>query len=593
MENGNSDVKDNVDSNDSKNEEEEKELMTFVNEIESRLELKKKQRRENEKSKIVYSDESFFVKLDSSIKKNSAFVKKLKNITETQREQIFKDMNSLNLTKYISEVASAIVEAKLKMSEIPMVIQLCSALHQRYSEFSPQLLEAWSKNLPKKSSDSINSSKMRIDLRLFAELISSGVFPPKEGLQALGNLLILLTDKDKETHNNLNIILSFCRHCGDDYAGFLPRKYRLLSEKYSVKIPKSDFLPSDRQKAVNVLLRDYYKSLCTHVVNDHKTLKKQEKQIIKSLKMKGEVSKEKKEKFEASQLDWQKLWSSTQQFADILDQDLPELPLDTLDAEDNEELNLMNFDVSNRFKGQPEFEASSLWEDEDTRTFYQQILDLKSIIPSILYKDSVKEEEIKEEKANTEDELKKDDKLTASEAEDIENEDVGEELEVLVDVNEVEEAEASDEETNKDSGEKPSNKILMDAFLNTLENCVNRDMIDKSAVNFCTNLNTKNNRKKLAKALFTVPRTRLDLLPFYARFVAQVAPVMPQVATDLVNYLKQDFRFLFKKKDQINIESKVKNVRFIGELVKFEIFPKADALHFLKVCLLIFRNLIC
>lgn len=584
MENGNSDVKHNVDSNDSKNKEEEKELMTFLNEIESRLELKKKQRQENDKSKIVYPDESFFVKLDSSIKKNSAFVKKLKNVTETQREQIFKDMNSLNLTKYISEVASAVVEAKLKMSEIPMVIQLCSALHQRYSEFSPQLLEAWNKNLPKKSSDSINSSKMRIDLRLFAELISSGVFPLREGLQALGNLLILLTDKDKEAHNNLNIILSFCRHCGDDYAGFLPRKYRLLSEKYSVQIPKSDFLPSDRQKAVNVLLRDYYKSLCTHVINDHKTLKKQEKQIIKSLKMRGEVSKEKKEKFEASQLDWQKLWSSTQQFADILDQDLPELPPDTLDAEDSEELNLMNFDVSNRFKGQPEFEASSLWEDEDTRTFYQQILDLKSIIPSILYKDSVKEEEIKEEKANTEDELKKDDKLAASEAEDIENEDLGEALEVLVDVNEVEEVEASDEETNKDSSEKPSNKILMDAFLNTLGNCVNRDMIDKSAVNFCTNLNTKNNRKKLAKALFTVPRTRLDLLPFYARFVAQVAPVMPQVATDLVNYLKQDFRFLFKKKDQINIESKVKNVRFIGELVKFEIFPKADALHFLKVC---------
>ena len=40
-----------------------------------------------------------------------------------------------------------------------------------------------------------------------------------------------------------------------------------------------------------------------------------------------------------------------------------------------------------------------------------------------------------------------------------------------------------------------------------------------------------------------------------------------------------------KKKDQINIESKLKTVRFIGELVKFKMFPKSECLHCMKVSL--------
>lgn len=49
-----------------------------------------------------------------------------------------------------------------------------------------------------------------------------------------------MTASDKEEHGNVNILLSFCRHCGEDYAGLMPRKYRLLNEKFNMEIPKSD-----------------------------------------------------------------------------------------------------------------------------------------------------------------------------------------------------------------------------------------------------------------------------------------------------------------------------------------------------------------
>ncbi|KAL8219086.1 UNVERIFIED_CONTAM: Regulator of nonsense transcripts upf2 [Gekko kuhli] len=86
-------------------------------------------------------------------------------------------------------------------------------------------------------------------------------------------------------------------------------------------------------------------------------------------------------------------------------------------------------------------------------------------------------------------------------------------------------------------------KLIVDAFLQQLPNCVNRDLIDKAAMDFCMNMNTKANRRKLVRALFIVPRQRLDLLPFYARLVATLHPCMSDVAEDLCSMLKGDFRF--------------------------------------------------
>jgi len=133
-------------------------------------------------------------------------------------------------------------------------------------------------------------------------------------------------------------------------------------------------------------------------------------------------------------------------------------------------------------------------------------------------------------------------------------------------------------------------KALMDVFVQQLPNCVNRELIDKAAKEFLLSLNTKLNRKRLVSALFQVQRTRLDLLPFYARFVATLQPCMPEISTDLAALLSNDFRFHVRKKDQINIESKIKTARFIGELVKFSMFPRLDALNCLKTLLADFKH---
>ena len=179
---------------------------------------------------------------------------------------------------------------------------------------------------------------------------SGGIFTLKEGLPILGNLLTLLVTSDKDNHSNINIILTFCRHCGDDYAGLTPRKMRLLSDKFDLPLIKSDFLPCDRQRGLRNLLKDYYKTLTIHIVRDHKSLQSLERQNRRTLISKGELSDKRKEKFEQAQIAFQKLWSASQQLADILDEDIPELPPDSPDSFDDMDESICNLDTTNRFK---------------------------------------------------------------------------------------------------------------------------------------------------------------------------------------------------------------------------------------------------
>ena len=54
--------------------------------------------------------------------------------------------------------ASAISEAKLKMSDVHSAVYLCSLIHQRYASFAPFLLENFQKCLLNKKDDGKVSS---------------------------------------------------------------------------------------------------------------------------------------------------------------------------------------------------------------------------------------------------------------------------------------------------------------------------------------------------------------------------------------------------------------------------------------------------
>lgn len=67
-----------------------------------------------------------------------------------------KDLKSLNLTKYVSEIAAALVEAKLKMTDVQAAVNICLYLHRHYTEFTHHLLENWQKALSCKKDEKVN-----------------------------------------------------------------------------------------------------------------------------------------------------------------------------------------------------------------------------------------------------------------------------------------------------------------------------------------------------------------------------------------------------------------------------------------------------
>ena len=531
-------------------------LNSYIDELEGRMTAKAELREANSAA-TNERQEVCFSALDSSLKKNTAFVRKLKSFTESQKESVIRDMLTLNLTKYVSEVAAALVEVKLKMTDVPAAVEVCSALHCRYADFSPQMMEIWHKVLSFRKDEKVsNPSKLRVDLRLYADLVSVCVLPRREALPLLGQTLQVLVAQDRADHANISVLLSFCRHSGEEYASLTPRRVRQLAERHSRSLPNPGLLPPEKQKNVRQLFKDYYASVAKHLVSEHQALLGVQRSNRHALQTKGELSAERQERLQQAETSYRKLLASTEQLADLVDESLPELPED---AEQRAEQRLLEAAAEEGVVGDQQL----VWEDDDQRRFYTSLNDLRASIPSILYSDS---------------------QVAAAPPAD---EPPPEEMEDLPDDEEAndEHLREPEEEPEPETAGSSSNRMLLEAYLMSLPGRVSRSLIDQAAVEFCMSLNTKSNRKKLVRALFNVPRTRLDLLPFYARLVATLHPCMPDVATELALMLKADFKYHVRKKDQINIETKLKVMRFIGELVKFGMYGRNEALWCVRMLL--------
>ncbi|XP_016994688.2 regulator of nonsense transcripts 2 [Drosophila takahashii] len=579
--------------------EEREELQQFINELSEKIEAKRQLRLQN--STFELPGEEYFARLDSNLKKNTAFVKKLKLFTATQLEGLLRELSALNLSKYISEICAALAEAKLKMTDVPAVVTLASRLHCTYADFDVQFLEAWQKALNIKASEKIaNPSKPRVDLRLFAELVSSGVIQMKPGLAQLGVVLVHLIAQDKDDHSNFSIILSFCRHCGEEYAGLVPQKMQQLAAKYGVEVPKSEFLGADKQLNLRTMLKGYFKALCKHVLAEQAELMNMTKNIRRTMECKGEISTEKREKCELMQAGFDKLLASAQSLSELLGEPLPEL------AKESECCNPGT--VIDNMLDSAAFGLLDPWGDEETRSFYTDLPDLRQFLPNFsapkVDLETLEEpSELTEEaiEANLDAEMDLDDPPSTNSDTALENASEEQPTTPVVPAEDVKPQKMGSalmelgRQQSQTLAQNPSQtqtqmRQQFDGFLVNLFNCVNKELIDSAAIEFLLNFNTKHQRKKLTRTIFSVQRTRLDILPYLSRFVAIVHLCNTDVATDLAELLRKEFKWHIRKKNQLNIESKLKIVRFIGELVKFGLFKKFDALGCLKMLLRDFQH---
>jgi regulator of nonsense transcripts 2 len=80
--------------------------------------------------------------LKSDLKKGTSFSKKIRVTTADNLQQCLKDIDSLNLTNYISEIVAAILDVGFKNTEIQMIVNISIGLHRRYEEFTSLLVSS-------------------------------------------------------------------------------------------------------------------------------------------------------------------------------------------------------------------------------------------------------------------------------------------------------------------------------------------------------------------------------------------------------------------------------------------------------------------
>jgi len=147
-------------------------------------------------------------KLDTSLKKNNAFIKKLKtSINKDNQDLVLKEIKTLSLTKYLSEIIISSQEGLLKCTksaDVVSAVEIISALHQRFSkEFTPQLLSWMLSNIESPKSDLEEKeekeriSRVKTLLRLIVEFVSVGIFGSYENVNPLPRYLVPRAQKNE------------------------------------------------------------------------------------------------------------------------------------------------------------------------------------------------------------------------------------------------------------------------------------------------------------------------------------------------------------------------------------------------------------
>lgn len=154
-------------------------------------------------------------------------------------------------------------------------------------------------------------------------------------------------------------------------------------------------------------------------------------------------------------------------------------------------------------------------------------------------------------------------------------------------VEEADKASAKPTESD-DSSTAIANKTVgaqVDALLARLHELTTKDQVDQFAIDFCF-LNSKASRNRLIKSIEEIPKGRTDLLPLYARLVATLGRYLGDVPQAMITYLDDEFRSLQRRKSKDFLgQVRMVNVRYIAELTKFGVVPEHVIFHCLKVSL--------
>ena len=314
-----------------------------------------------------------------------------------------------------------------------------------------------------------------------------------------------------------------------------------------------------QQRFKNVLNR-YFEDVKLHIIKDNKNITAQGRRNAEAYVKSGEVFEDRQANHDKQLKSQEKLIANAQILCDALgNQEMPDLKeKETQDTGGFAGIGLVK--TGEYLRGQSD--GAGIWEDDEERRFYENLIDLQDRVPGILLEDGKKKKQEGDEP-------------------------IGKRMEANGEVKEGLEKAASTP-VSDDQSTAIANKTVgaqVDAILARLPELQNKEQIDQTAMDFCF-LNSKASRNRLIKAVQEVPKGRSDLLPSYARLVATLGKYMPDISHSLVSYLDDEFRSLQRRKQKDFLgQVRTSNIRYLAELTKFGVVPEHVIFHCLKVSL--------
>ncbi|KAI6032951.1 ARM repeat-containing protein [Pisolithus orientalis] len=587
-------------------------------------------RRVNLKELNLRRDTQESSKLDHSLRRHTALIKRMRqSIGVDNHDQVLKDIDSLSLEKYTDEIAGAAVEGITRCKtdrDVWAAVEVVCSLHRRFpTSFTPVLVNLLSSSLaaPTKAAlsaltpdqrekeDVVRVSRQRPILRVCSELALVGVIrdsPTSSGAEWIMKVIKELLSNDPSL-SSLPLLSTFLKSYGRSYLGIttlqskqMPgdaESSRATDEARNAAIVASgegeELVEQDMRDRFKRMCEGYFENVAKKLVIEHKRLQEQDRRNHEAYIRSGEIFEDRQQAYERMTKGYEKLFASCQTLSELLNLPMPALPTA---AQKSDSIQI----GSNIGSGAGDdtdiaFTTSGgKWEDEEERKFFEDIQDLKDFVPKNFLGIDAEEKTDSEEKEKAEKEKAEEEaKNVAAELKSLEtNGDVH--------VSNVSLAEPSEPVDSTVTPIPMSPKLsspplspqlapqgptqLLTALLARLPDATNRTLIDQAAVEFAF-LNSKAARKRLIKFLSNVPKNRTDLLPHYSRLVATLDKYMPDIGSEVVASLEEEFRYLQRKKNVVKefSELRLKNITFLSNLTKFRVVPTHVILHILKVCL--------
>jgi regulator of nonsense transcripts 2 len=621
--------------------------------IEAQRVTRRDLRRDNAKAsgadKNARPDRNFFKALDSTLKKNSAFVRKVRTLAPDNAEAMLLEASKLNLSRFLQELTPAVVESRLKRADILPTVQLCSLLHQRHAEFMTELMPMiFAAFAAVKGERAEQYVRQRSLLNLITECYVAQCVPDSESVAAVGaayarplvKLIGELIASDDQTNAAddapvtapqpfvLGLVVSFAQRADEAFLGVTKRADRaapapLVAEQSpatpgddnddapttpaadddvtppvtamtrptptrrqclaSTRRPSPPTLYSQRRRAP--LLRSRLEAYCAvvtkHAAAMYARASKQAFLDHQALNLRGELPEERRSASAMLRTYVDRLVADASALASVLGATMPEL------VSYKEEIVVApQFEIDDLSRGDS---YDVLWGDLDTRRFYEILPALRDVLPPALVGEG-------SGFIGENDDTAGGDGLDNAEPvfdddDDDDNDDDGDDEEERGEGEGDDGAASSAAASTADEPDEPNrpldgavhNEQLLQVF-DKLMSVGSRQQLDDAVTEFCY-LQTKRSRARLVDFLYSVPWSRPDLVPYFARAAASLAQISRDVAPPLAALFEKQFYGQLHHKHSVKLETKLRTGRMLAEMCKFRIVAPMVMFRVLHRCL--------